>query len=76
MPVRLPSRTVQDCPVVGQPVILSRDRVFLDYIVLSESQPTCSNIHNCLSRYGDVKNIKECLLHNALNYLATEDNLQ
>ena len=74
--MRLPNRSTQQCPVVGQPVILSRNRVFLDYIMLSESEPTCSNIHNCLARYGDVKSIKECLLHDALKYLVTDDNPQ
>ena len=38
-------------------------RVFLDYILMQEGEPTCSNIHACLSNYGDIKNIADCLLH-------------
>jgi hypothetical protein len=59
------------CPVVDHAVILRQDRVFLDYILLSEAAPTCSNIHECLGKYGDVKNITECLLHACEKYLAS-----
>jgi len=44
MPTIFPIRTVTDCPVVGHPVLLSRDRVFLDYILMRETESTCSNI--------------------------------
>ena len=57
-------RVLRQCPVVARPVVLSREQVFLDYILVSEGEPTCSNIHACLIKYGDIKNIPECLLHN------------
>ena len=63
MPTPVRVEVLRDCPVVGHAVTLSRDRVFLDYILLSESAPTCSNIHICLGEYGDIENIAECLLH-------------
>ncbi|HEY0336631.1 MAG TPA: hypothetical protein VGC70_04770 [Burkholderiales bacterium] len=73
MPTYSPLTALVTCPVVAHEVTLSRDCVFLDYILLSEGTPTCSNIHTCLSNYGDIKNITECLLHNAKNYLRRDD---
>jgi hypothetical protein len=76
MPTITPIRAVTDCPVVGHPVLLSRDRVFLDYILMRETEPTCSNIHNCFRQYGELKNIKDCLLHNASKYLPSQGGPQ
>jgi hypothetical protein len=63
VPIRLPLQVRVECPVVGHTVTLSRERVFLDYILLRESTPTCSNIHICVGNFSDIKNIPECLLH-------------
>ena len=63
MPTSVPFRIVRDCPVVARPVLLTRDQVFIDRVLLSETEPTCSNIHACLAKHGDIKNISECLLH-------------
>ena len=73
VPTTIPVRVVRDCPVVGQPVVLSRDQVFLDYLLMSESQPTCSNIHNCVTQYGDIKNIEQCLLHSPSKHFPAEE---
>jgi hypothetical protein len=74
VPTTVPLRVVRDCPVVGHPVTLSRDRVFLDYVLISESQPTCSNLHTCLSNYGDIRNIPACLLHSASQQFPMDTN--
>ena len=63
MPINVPLFVPLHCPVVGHAVTLSRDRTFLDYVLISEGVPTCSNLHACLSKYGDIKHIPECLLH-------------
>ena len=73
MPTSVPLRVVRDCPVVDRRIVLSRDRVFMDYILLSESDPTCSNIHACLTQYGEIKNIAECLLHNVVKHFPSDD---
>lgn len=73
MPINIPLRVSQDCPVVGHEVLLSRDRTFLDYVLISESAPTCSNLHACLREYGDVKHIPQCLLHTASRYFPAKD---
>jgi hypothetical protein len=57
-------------------VVLSRDRVFMDYVLMSESEPTCSNMHTCLGKHSDLKNIPECLLHKASKHLPAEDSPQ
>jgi hypothetical protein len=64
---------VVGCPVVHHDVTLSRARFFEHDILLSESAPTCSNLHVCLSNYADIQNITECLLHSATRYLRPED---
>ena len=73
MPITVPLYSPQDCPVVGHTVVLSRDRTLLDYVIISESTPTCSNLHACLSQYGDIKNIPECLLHSPSKYFPVDD---
>jgi hypothetical protein len=72
VPTTVPIRVIRDCPVVGHQVLLSRYRVFLDYVLVSESAPTCSNIHTCLGNYGYVKNIPECLLHSPSKHFPLE----
>jgi hypothetical protein len=62
-PTRLTIRIARHCAVVNQPVTLSRERVLMDYLLLSETSPTCSNIHACLAAHGDIKHISDCLLH-------------
>ena len=66
-------RVLRQCPVVARPVVLSREQVFLDYILVSEGEPTCSNLHACLSNYGDIKNIPECLLHGGVKHFRREN---
>ncbi|MGZ5160638.1 MAG: hypothetical protein ACXWCS_06250 [Burkholderiales bacterium] len=73
-PSKVPLQVRVECPVVGHEVTVSRDRVFLDYLLLSESTPTCSNIHVCLSRHGDIKNIPQCLLHKPPPFYTPEDS--
>jgi len=73
VPTSISQRIDRDCPVVGYSVTLSRERVFLDYILMREGEPTCSNIHACLSNYGDLKNIPECLLHSASKHFRLEN---
>jgi hypothetical protein len=75
MPINVPLHISQDCPVVGRPVLLSRERVFLDYVLMSEAAPTCSNLHACLGEYGTLKNIPACLLHSASKSFPIEDTL-
>jgi len=43
----------------------------MDYIVLREGDATCSNLHECLSKYGNIKHIEACLLHDAHVHLQT-----
>ena len=57
-------------------MVLSRDQVFLDYLLMSESAPTCSNIHNCVTQYGDIKNIEQCLLHSPSKHFSAEEKPQ
>lgn len=71
-PNKLPLRVVRDCPVVGRPVLLSRDQVFVDCVLLSENQPTCSKLHACLGKYQDIKHIPECLLNNPSKHFPAE----
>ncbi len=63
MSTSLPIRVVRDCRVVGHPVLLSRDRIYVDYLMVEEGEPTCSHIHPCLQKHVHLKNIPECLLH-------------
>ena len=74
MPINVPIYAPQECPVVGHAVVLRRERTLLDYVILSETAPTCSNLHACLGQYGDIKNIPECLLHSASKYFPVESN--
>ena len=76
MPTTIRLRVARDCPVVGYAVVLSRHRVFMDYVLLGESEPTCSEMHTCLGNHGDIKNIPECLLHNASEHVPAEDSPQ
>ena len=76
MPTTSTLRVVRDCPVLGQPVLLSRDQVFIDYILLSEAEPTCSNIHACLSKFDDINNIAACLLHNPSKQFSVQQTAQ
>ena len=73
MPSSMRQRVIRQCPVVARPVVLSRERVFLDYVLLREGEPTCSNIHACLSKHGDIKNISECLLHDAPKHFGLDN---
>jgi len=63
---------VRHCPVVGHSILLSCDQWVMDYIVLREDEPTCSNIHECLSKWGDIKHISGCLLHDAEAHFGTD----
>ena len=71
MPHNSPISAVCHCPVVDHTIVLSRDRLVMDYIVLREGDATCSNLHECLSKYGNIKHIEACLLHNAHVHLQT-----
>jgi hypothetical protein len=73
-PTKLPLQLRVECPVVRHEVTLQQDRVFLDYLLLSETTPTCSNIHVCLSQHGDIKNIPQCLLHKPPPFYTPEDS--
>ena len=72
MPTPVLVRVVRECPVVDQSVTLSRERVFLDYVLLSEGRPTCSNIHVCVANHADIKHIPDCLLHSQHFFAADE----
>jgi hypothetical protein len=73
MPVNIPLHVPQDCPVVGHAVVLTRDRTFLDYLLIREGAATCSNLHTCLREYGEIKKIPACLLHDASKYFPADD---
>jgi hypothetical protein len=73
MPTPVEVRLNANCPVVGHGITLSRTNVFLDYILMSEGAPTCSNIHACLAKHGDIKNIPECLLHAPPKFQISDD---
>jgi hypothetical protein len=72
-PPPAPRPVILNCPFVRRPVLLSRDPQYVDYLLLREGDATCSNIHDCVSQYGDIKNIPSCLLHEASKFLGVED---